>query len=234
MVLAEKYGLALMGVEGTALDGNGTRSVLAALEQIAGESGHPELAHAPLLMMGFSFGGGFAYEFAIQHSERAIGFISQKACCYSRSNAVVPRLVPGYLVVGEMDTIGRAEAGIGLFEGERAQGALWALAVEPGAGHVAVCDQALLLHWMDVILERRLPETVIPGAPVALNALDEGSGWLGHQETFAIADHASYTDDRLQASWLPSSQTAQDWQAFVSGANTELNCLDFFGLHEAN
>ena len=61
--LAEKHGLALMGSH------NANRSriedtILAALQQFAGDGAHPELAQAPVLATGFSWGGCLAYEFA--------------------------------------------------------------------------------------------------------------------------------------------------------------------------
>jgi dienelactone hydrolase len=220
LVLAEKYGLALMGADVSAL--SETAGVLAALEHVAEASGHPELAQAPLLAVGFSFGGCFAYEFTLHHSARVIGFMTQKGRCHSLQDAGPARLVPGYLFVGAKDTVERAEHITQLFRENRRQGALWALAVEPGVAHIPISDQPLLTHWMDTILEARLPETVAPGEPVALKTIDEASGWLGHQGSFAIAAYASYDEDKLQASWLPSMQTAQDWQALVSSPSVTI------------
>ena len=220
--LAEKYGLALMGAQVRSV--NEQFRLLSALEHFAEESGHPELAQAPLLMMGFSLGACYAYEFTLNNSDRVIGFISHKSAtsrCHSQQDAGLARLVPGYLFIGEEDTeeLGNRDTITRLFEENRSQGALWALAIEPGAGRTPVRDQTLLFNWMDTVLEARLPETVSPGAPVALNALDETSGWLGHPQSFSIARYGCYKEERLQASWLPSMQAAQDWQAFVSSAS---------------
>ena len=66
---------------------------------------------------------------------------------------------------------------------------------------------------MDTILGLRLPQ---PGAPGALRSIDQASGWLGNQTTFAIAPYANYADNKLDASWFPSQGTAQAWQAFVT------------------
>ena len=74
-------------------------------------------------------------------------------------------------------------------------------------------------NWVDSVLESRLPETVSPGEPFTLNALDETSGWLGHQQSFSTAEYACYKENKHQASWLPSMQAAQDWQALVSFAS---------------
>jgi hypothetical protein len=49
-------------------------------------------------------------------------------------------------------------------------------------------------------------------------------GWLGNRSTGAIAGFACYSDNKLLASWLPSEQTARDWQAMVGGAGLVTSC----------
>ncbi|NNE46779.1 MAG: hypothetical protein HKN37_08985 [Rhodothermales bacterium] len=210
--LAETYGLALMGAEVT----RSTVFLVRALEHFAEESGHPELAKAPVLAMGFSFGGCLAYEFTLDHPDRVIGFMTAKGSCHDLGDAGLARRVPGYLFIGGEDAPNRALNITDVFEENRPQGALWSLVIEQGTGHIPVDDQTLLFNWMDAVLEARLPETPPPGEPVVLRAIDEATGWLGNRSSFEIADYAGYDADRLQASWLPSMQTAQDWQAFAS------------------
>ncbi|HEY5564791.1 MAG TPA: hypothetical protein VIL33_04310 [Rhodothermia bacterium] len=53
-----------------------------------------------------------------------------------------------------------------------------------------------------------------PTGPTRL--LDEATGWLGDRQSRSIAEYAAFEGDRLQASWLPSMQAAEDWEAFVS------------------
>jgi hypothetical protein len=52
------------------------------------------------------------------------------------------------------------------------------------------------------------------------------SGWLGDRTSFAISRYACYTQDKTQASWLPSELTASDWQALVSSysVDTVISC----------
>jgi hypothetical protein len=69
---------------------------------------------------------------------------------------------------------------------------------------------------MDEVISRRLPATPPPGTPVQLRPITAASGWLGNRTSRAIAEHACYADDKLTASWLPSEQTARNWQAMVS------------------
>lgn len=217
--LAEKYGMALMGADVSGFGSSTISLALTALEEFADASGHPELVRAPLFVMGFSFGGCYAHAFTHEHPDRVIGFMSQKGGCHQQLIGGEILQVPGYLVIGEDDTESRSDNIKQLFDSNRAEGALWALAVEPGSAHVPVQDQELLSNWMDAVIGSRLPETVMPGEPVRLNAVSESSGWLGNLESFSTAAYPCYDEDRLLASWLPSMQTAMDWQRFVSSAS---------------
>ena len=217
--LAEAHGVALMGAERPDFS-EPYDDVLEALERIADQSEHPELAEAPLLFVGASAGGYFAYHFTRRYPERVVGFMSMKGGGHQGGAASPATLaVPGYFFIGELDTPERRSNIMEQFEVNRALGARWALAVEPGAGHAPPDDLDLFEHWMDAVLAARLPEPPPPGAPVTLNTLDETSGWLGNRETFEIDAYDAYVGDPREASWLPTMETAQDWQAFVGGGN---------------
>jgi hypothetical protein len=217
MTLARAHGLALMGsvTNFTAPTPDG---ILQALANMSSPSGRPELAHAPLLFHGNSGGACASYDFTVLHPERVIGFIIAKASACLSLDASPAIAVPGYFIFGELDLVlpDAASQMTALFEQHRANGALWALAVEPGAGHDHVADYNLLFNWMGEVVARRLPATFTPGTPVQLRPLDATSGWLGNRTSRAIAEYVCYTGDKLTASWLPSNQTARDWQAMVS------------------
>jgi hypothetical protein len=198
------------------------------LEVISDQSARPELAHAPLLFHGNSGGSCATYDFTVQRPERVIGFIIAKAsnCLFLDASPAIG--VPGYLIFGELDPVLPAAASqmTALFERHRANGAVWALAVEPGAGHDHVEDRELLFNWMGEVITRRLPATTTPGTPVQLRPIAAASGWLGNRTSRVIAEHGCYTEDKLTASWLPSEQTARNWQAMVSSRSvtTVLAC----------
>lgn len=212
--LAEEHGLAVMGARlrsnPTAL--NSLEDLVAALEELAAESQHPELATAPLLLDGFSNGGCFAYAFTRRFPERVIGFRTQKGGCHYILDGGAAKQVPGFLNIGGADTQARCLNITAAFESNRPAGALWALAVEPGAGHVPIHDLDVLLGWMEAVLSLRLPAAVGGG----LRPIAEESGWLGNRETAAVASFAAYEQERSQASWLPSAETAQAWSEFVA------------------
>lgn len=218
LALAQQHGLAVMGarLSANATVGVSLDNLLSTMAQLATESGHPELATAPFLFDGLSAGGCFALAFTRRYPERVIGFWTQKGGCHGEGDGLAAKQVPGFLVIGGADEPSRCLNLTDLFQNNRPLGALWALAVEPGAGHTRVLDSNLQFNWMDTVLESRLPENAAPGAPVVLRPIAEASGWLGDRETGAVAPFDDYDKDRAQASWLPSAQAAADWSAFVS------------------
>lgn len=216
LILARAHGLALLGSISN-FTAPLPASILQTLNDVS-TSGRPELAYAPLLLHGNSGGACASYDFTVQHPDRVIGFIIAKAAACLGQDAAPAIGVPGYFIFGEVDVVLPAAAAqmTALFQQHRSSGAVWALAVEPGAGHDLVADHDLLFNWMEEVLTRRLPATSPPGTPVQLRVLDPASGWLGNRTTRAIAADACYSGDKLAASWLPSEQTARNWQAMVS------------------
>jgi len=217
LALAERYDLAILGEDSRGFDHSrrtGERAA-EAISQLAVDTGYPELAAAPLLFWGYSAGGCFSYSVAQEFPERVIGFVTQKGGCHSEGDHGPGKLVPGYLFIGEGDTFARIENISEAFGINRAAGALWALGLDPGAGHepVEVGGAADVVdRWMDVVLTQRLPAT--PGAE--LQSIAEGSGWLGDNTTFGIGSFECFTGDRSAASWLPTRETAEDWQSLSS------------------
>jgi hypothetical protein len=179
-------------------------------------SHHPELLQAPVLLLGISWGGCRAYEYAAAEGSRVIGFITVKGGCHPVSSQPGAQPVPGYLFIGDDDTQGRRLNITTAFEVNRAAGARWALAVEPGAGHTLPADVDLMFQWMAAVTSLRLPESVTPGQPVVLRAIAETNGWLGDRETFATCAYDCYDGDPRVAAWLPSMATASRWAAFVT------------------
>lgn len=55
-------------------------------------------------------------------------------------------------------------------------------------------------------------------------AARESSGWLGDRDSFSVAGYPCFTGDKSRASWLPSEQTAREWQAMMGTATTVSAC----------
>lgn len=215
LALAEEHGLAVVGARlpiDAASDTRVVDNLLTVLGQLAEDSEHPELAVAPFVFDGYSAGGCFSYAFTRRHPERVIGFWTQKGGCHNGRDGGAAKQVPGLLIIGGRDLERRCLNLTELFENNRPSGALWGLAVQPGAGHERMLDFDLLFSWMATVLEQRLPQA--SGAP--LRPISEESGWLGDRETAAVAPFEDYDGDRTQASWLPSAEAARGWSSFVS------------------
>ena len=223
LAFARANGLALMGAAVTSVDQRPDTYVkmLEALTSISVQSGRPELAHVPIVVHGMSLGGCIAYEMAVHHPDRVIGFIAAKSPCLALDGAPA-RSVPGYLILGGADPFpGIAEHIAKTYEQNRTKGAVWAFGIERDGGHTMVANHALLFNWMTDVVNRRLPAVIIPGAPVVLLAVDAATGWLGDQSAFAIAAYRCYGGNASSASWLPSERSAREWQEMISrGATT--------------
>jgi hypothetical protein len=216
MAFARENGLAVLGI----VSGDHA-TILPQLTELARVSGHPELAQAPAVLHGHSNGARMACYYAGHEPSRVIGFIAAKIpdC----DPTAPPRTVPAYFIMSTNDPVlnNRGEQITKLFETQRARGAPWALLLDPAPGHQEIANYDLLFNWMQEVVTRRLPATPAPGAPVALRTIGDPSGWLGERTSFSIADYPCYVGDKLAASWLPSQQTARDWQAMVSTGSTQ-------------
>jgi hypothetical protein len=76
-----------------------------------------------------------------------------------------------------------------------------------------VVDFDLLFDWIDAVLAARLP--LAPGAP--LRAITVTDGWLGDRSSGAIFTYPCFSSAPSSASWLPSHETALDWQRMAKG-----------------
>jgi hypothetical protein len=76
---------------------------------------------------------------------------------------------------------------------------------------------------MDAVLALRLPQAGTP-AGQALRSIDQASGWLANRSTTAVAGYSCFSGDKLVASWLPTEQTARDWQQIVGRSGTVNSC----------
>lgn len=204
----------------------GSAAILNSLRTIATESGRPELAEAPLLLNGYSAGACAALDFLLEHAQRVIGFIFQKfAVCLPGLDASRALSVPAYFFAGREDPVvsDGEDRILETFDKHRALGAMWAMALDDHTGHGMVANNDLLFDWMVEVTRLRVPETSSGSAPVQLRPLAESTGWVGHPQTFSIAEYPCFTGARETASWLPSLATARDWQALASrGSATDL------------
>ncbi len=195
------------------------QTLLLALSELGTQSLHPELANIPIVLVGHSMGGCTAYGFSRVHGDRVAGFITMKGGCHNPGPSAAAAAVPGYFLIGRLDAPHRRENITGVFEAGRAAWASWAVSID-AFDHRPIADLDLMFDWIDEVLAARLPATA--GAP--LRAMTETAGWLGNRSTGAISTYACYGSTRSSASWLPSQETALDWQRMAGGAEVVSAC----------
>jgi pimeloyl-ACP methyl ester carboxylesterase len=204
--------VALIGTTTLTDDPANYQTLLQALSGLGAQSLHPELANIPIVFVGHSMGGCTAYGFSRVHGARVAGFITMKGGCHHTGPALEAAAVPGYFLIGGLDAQYREENITAAFETGRAVGAPWAISIDD-LGHNPVADMDLMFDWIDAVLAARLPLTA--GAP--LRPMTETAGWLGDRSTGAISTYACHGSTRSRASWLPSQQTALNWQRMARG-----------------
>ena len=223
--LATRYKLALVGCQLTdkpheesfieqyanVSQGSG-QALLSALTELAVQSRHPELAGAPLLLWGMSAGGEFNYEFVAWKPERVIAFVANKGGIYY--TALVPhaaRSVPGLLFTGGNDLEFRTNTINGLFALNRRAGALWALAEEPGVGHVVGRSKDMAAIFFEDVLALRLDDQGV------IKAISEKNGFVGDLKAKTFEAMADRSAPNVPTAWLPTARVARAWQALVTG-----------------
>jgi pimeloyl-ACP methyl ester carboxylesterase len=187
-------------------------TLLQALSELGTQSLHPELANIPIFFVGHSMGGCTAYGFSRVHGARVAGFMTMKGGCHNTGTPAAAAAVPGYFLIGALDAQFRRENITAAFEAGRAAGAPWAVSID-ALEHHPIADIDLMFDWIDAVLAARLPATA--GAP--LRAMTETTGWLGDRSTGAISTYGCYGSTRSSASWLPSRETALNWQRMAGG-----------------
>jgi pimeloyl-ACP methyl ester carboxylesterase len=201
------------------------KALLDSLASLATQTGHPELANAPLLLEGFSNGGFFSYTFAAFAPDRVIAFCLNKSG-YARAPLTAAFLaVPGLLIWGsEEPATGTPTVIHGLVQEGRKQHALWAELKEWGRQHEEGSVERVYAPFFADMVAARYPDFMDPRTgPVPLRALRESDGYLGDHSDASIetnmpkiAAYADYTGDKLAASWLPNGGIARLWRGFVT------------------
>lgn len=217
------------GLIGTRLPDPGyADDLIDVLGQFATMSGHPEIAHAPVLCEGLSLGGYTAMEFAATYPERTIGFLSgAMGRLYEDTSNPAFVKVPGLVYKGELDPDLEAandirDAVIGL----RATGAQMAYFTQWDnpplcedsapicSGHNRGFADELGWKFFADLVRLRYPEGVDPTAgPVTLLDIPDDYGWLADYQTFEdditfIAAHGQWTGAASGGFWLPTRDLA--------------------------
>mgnify|MGYP001364020739 CR=1 FL=1 len=225
--LVKSIDFVLMGVrlDNMHMDSGIGNSLIEAKASFANQSNQPELIYSPLFFDGYSWGGQWSYHYTRWRPQDVIAFITMKGGYHDTTYSESAINVPGYMFVGENDLDYRIENLTNIFLEHRQVGALWALAMEPNAGHNRISDRFLLNNFLFDIINRRLPQTFNIDEPVSLLSLEESESWLGNRDNFYIYSYDCYDDNIEEASWLSNMINAQNWQYFVSDSIVD-NLID--------
>jgi autotransporter-associated beta strand protein len=228
--LARAHGFALMGTHGyvcygsTALVDEEVRILLSDFAWYATASGHPEVAHLPFVLAGWSGGGQIAYGINTKIPERVIAYIMNKGAFYVPGDLSPAALKTPSIAVGGQFDLGADRTGIiDRFDSNRLRGGLCALAVEQNAGHVEGNVNGLFFTFFDHAIRARYPAGVTPLlGPVTLLDLSESNGWLAAKPTVSgglsgtVYPYAAYSGTKTTACWLMDADVANLYRGFAT------------------
>lgn len=242
--LARRHGCALMGPSYEQPDGadcgmwcdprNGSDARFRqALDDLAKQSGQPELKTVPWALWGHSGGGVWAGTMLMLHPQRtiAVWLRSGTPRLTAVSDSVLPSLAvpPAALTVPVMANLGTEEgvtvkdgrfAGVWernreFFEDLRGQGGLIGLAVDPHSSHDCGNSRYLAIPWFDACLTARLPTE----PSLDLKPMSESAAWLSEILTAEIASQATFQGNPRTSVWLPNEAVARAFAEYVHDGN---------------
>ena len=192
-------------------------------------SGHPELADTPLALWGHSGGGHWCGGMVMIQPERIIAAWLRSGVPlfdvlpdrpsikpYTLPDAAlkVPMMCNPGTKEGVTEKEGRFArvwpANLAFFQRVRGSGGLLAVAVDPLTAHECGNQRYLAIPWLDKCLSYRLPPRV--GDP--LRPMPTKSTWLAPPLAEKAFAAEGYTEDPLQAGWLPDQEIAQAWMQY--------------------
>jgi pimeloyl-ACP methyl ester carboxylesterase len=184
---------------------------LEALAKLGKQSGHPEIAEAPIALWGHSAGGQFNYNFAGWKPERTIAFVANKGAYYGDTARSGIRKVPALWILGEKDTEIRIRNITGKYEDGRKAGALWALVPEPNEGHGVGRSRDLGRVFLEEVITARVD------SGGKLQPLNPADGWLGDLAAKTVSKNSAVDSGPRSLGWLPGERTAKLWVEIIGG-----------------
>ena len=176
------------------------------IRELGTTSHHPELEKAPLLFFGHSAGAHFTVTFLSWRPDRVAGFAIVNGGHGRWSTSDAKAKMPGLWMLGEKDSEVVREGMTEGFSKGRRQGAPWAFAIQPGAGHELGKARPLAIAFFDAIFQARRGSGAKPSA------------WTGDFRTHEIAPALGGSPDGSLNAWLPDEPFARKWRDFVTGA----------------
>jgi hypothetical protein len=221
------------------------RALFAALTQLAESSGHPELASAKVILLGFSGPGSLVGRFPDFAPDRVLAVISTNAGQFEPLGvdtiALSPRAatIPQLILTGSADAVSGTTRPYAYFRKYFDQGAPWSFVVQNETPHCCVINaKALVLEWLDAVAVRRVMRSRNTGSygfirttpsemedcpnprpalvpPWCHSMQDTWGGTNWSVAAATIHRDPSPPEGMIPAGWLPTRKFAKQWLSFV-------------------
>jgi hypothetical protein len=215
------HGFAFLGAKG--YYGHDYKVLQNALKQLAADSRHPELVHAPYAATGFSAGGGFARRLLTEAPDRVIAVVIVGSTLKMTEKPTATHLgTPVCVINGEKEDNGMAALLEPVLAEHRPKGALWGWMAAPGIGHEIAGQAVLALPILDAAVRLRYPaDGDVRKGPVKLKDVDPRSGWIADNTTWkdgltAIAPAKDFKGTLGNSSWLLNEDVAFVYRALAT------------------
>lgn len=201
------------------------------LEELAKQSGHPELSRVPWALWGHSGGGHWAGGILLTHPKRVAAAWLRSGVPLLEANperpSIKPHVLPAdSLAVPVMCNLGTKEgvtdktsrfsgvwaANKTFFHQVRSRGGLVGVAVDPLTSHECGNQRYLAIPWLDVCLAARLPER----SDEPLRKMAIADAWLAPLTEGSAKPADEYDGKKLDSVWLPNGDIADAWMHYVS------------------
>ncbi len=210
---------------------NGSEAVfLAALEDLAKKSGHPEIAKAPWCLWGHSGGGFWASILMARHPGRIVAVWCRSGTAYPVwTSGQIPKvdvpketygipvvMNPGFREKGDKRFDGAWTGAEAMFAAWRKNDAPALFAPDPRSAHDCGDSRYLAIPWFDACLKARL------GPDGSLKPIDSQSGfWVGPDNRPIPANE--FKGELPKAGWIPGKAVADAFVDYViSGTVADL------------
>jgi dienelactone hydrolase len=221
------------------------RALFSALIQLAQASGHPELASAKLILLGFSGTGSLVGRLVEFAPDRVLAVIptdpghfdplGMDTISLSPRAAAIPQLI----LTGSADAVSGTQRPYAYFRRYFDQGAPWTFVVQNKAPHCCIMNaKALILEWLDAVVVNKATRATrwygfIDTKPSeAMDCPDQSSPparpswcrsptdtWGGANwsvDTATIERRPNTPQGMMPAGRLPTDTFAKQWVSFVT------------------
>jgi hypothetical protein len=209
------------------------KTFLRALDDLARESKHPELATVPWCLWGHSGGGFWASLMMTLHPDRTVAVWCRSGTAFipwEKGEIAKPVLSPAVYEIPVMCNPGVKErddkrfAGawngcLDMFRAYRKAGAPIGFAPDPRTGHECGDCRYLAIPWFAACLELRLPEK--SSAEQKLRAVTAQKKFESKFTAEQTKTGGKYEGLAEEVIWQPSAAVAQAWEQYVETGATE-------------